>query len=86
MLEDAEDEHANGAIVRFLIFDTSMQKCRNMQYACIASLKIEIVSKVKEVEHLDLMNGSKIMKMEDFKNRVKDCRHVDHPLLADQEK
>ncbi len=52
-----------------------MQKCWNMEYTSVADLKIEIVSKVEEeVERLESMKDSKIMEMEEFKNRVKECR------------
>lgn len=45
-----------------------------MEYASIADQKSEIVSKMEEVEHLDFGKNSKIVQMEEFQNRVKECK------------
>ncbi|ERF75005.1 hypothetical protein EPUS_08050 [Endocarpon pusillum Z07020] len=73
-LLDADGEYASCSIDGFLMFNTLLQKCWNMEYASVADLKTEVVSKVEEVEHLELGKDSKIMGMEEFKNRVKECK------------
>ena len=72
-LEAADGEYSSNATDGFPTFNTLMQKCWNMEYASIADLKTEVVSQMEEVEHLEFGKGSKIMEMEEFRNRVREC-------------
>ncbi|KAF7503555.1 hypothetical protein GJ744_003628 [Endocarpon pusillum] len=58
--KDADGEYASCSIGGFLIFNTLLQKCGNMEYTSIADLKTEVVSKVEEMEHLESGKDSRI--------------------------
>ena len=68
------DEYTGGAIDSFPVFNHLMRKCWNMEYGSIADLKTDIVSKVEEVEHLELGKDGEVIEMDEFESRVKECK------------